>query len=142
MTDSARETALKALDAVLSAIDGPTVLRNPTAEVKVPAGGLIVLSDGDPGEPETYLSPLAYGYSHAAEMVVAVQDKSGRDAALDQLLQAIGAAIAADDTLGGAVEMASLSAPELTDEPFEGAAAVKAARLTVTLDYLTTNPLS
>lgn len=148
MADSARETALKGLKALLDAIvwsgdPGPTVKRNEPEAAAIPAGGLVILRDGDPGEPEVYLSPPAYAYSHRAEIVVQVQDKaaSARDAGVDSILRDIGAALAADPTLSGAVDMAVPGAPETIDELVEGAATIKAALAPVVLEYVAETPL-
>ena len=35
---------------------------------RVPAEGLLILRDGEPGEPEVPLSPFAYHYQHRAEI--------------------------------------------------------------------------
>jgi hypothetical protein len=55
MTD--REAILQALFARLQTIADATVLRNEALPERIPDGGLIILRDGDPGEPETLLSP-------------------------------------------------------------------------------------
>lgn len=143
MADSAREAALKALLSLLQGLTGPKVLRNEPEVQTIPAGGLVVLRDGEPGEPEVLLSPASYAYEHRAEIVVQVSGGSaaGRDAALDALLQAIGAAIAADQTLSGAVDMATPGGPELVDEAVEGAPAIKAALVPVFLEYVSATPL-
>ena len=143
MADSAREAALKALYAVLIGITGPTVVRNEPETAKIPAGGLVVLRDGDPGEPDVLLSPTSYAYEHRAEVVVQIQDgdAAARDAAMDTLLQSIGGAIAADETLGGTVDMATPGGPELIDESVEGAATIKAALVPVYLEYTSSTPL-
>lgn len=143
MADSPREAALKALLSLLQGISGPVVKRNEPEAQGIPGGGLVMLRDGDPGEPEELLSPLAYSWNHRAEVVVQVQAgaASARDAALDAMLVAIGAALAADPTLGGVVEMATPGAPELLDEPVEGGAAVKAALVPVFLEYLSSTAL-
>jgi transposase len=65
----------------------------------VPAEGLLILRDGEPGEPEVTLSPLAYHYQHPAEIEAVVQG-ADRVAAFDTLIASIGAALAADRTLG------------------------------------------
>ena len=44
-----RETVLQALFEQLQTIVGPKVLRNDGLPEKVPAGGLLILRDGDPG---------------------------------------------------------------------------------------------
>ena len=144
MTDSVRESALKALHGVLDAIvwsnsPAPTVGRNEVETDDIPAGGMVMLRDGDPGEPvEQYLSPLTFAYDHVAQIVVAVQKRTSaeRDAAMDALLRDIDAAIRGDDTLGGAVELAEAGEPETLDEPVEGAESIKAVAVPVTLSYL------
>jgi hypothetical protein len=55
MTD--RESILQALFARLQTIADTTVLRNEALPERIPDDGLIILRDGDPGEPETLLSP-------------------------------------------------------------------------------------
>ena len=54
-----RETILAALHARLSALLA-TALRGEVLPERVPAEGLLILRDGEPGEPEVTLSPLAY----------------------------------------------------------------------------------
>ena len=141
---SRREHALAALHDRLATIAGAAVLRNAVLPESVPAGGLVILRDGDPGEPELVFSPLAYHYRHAAEIEAFVQAGAAgdRDAAMDALLGAIGNAIAADRTLGGAVEHVEASAPDLSDEAVAGAPAVKQATVMAFLHYTTSDPLA
>lgn len=140
---SKREQALSALLDRLKAVTGATVLRNEALPERVPAGGLIVLRDGDPGAPEAVLSPLAYHFRHGAEIEAYVQaaPAASRDAAMDDLLVAIGAAVAIDRTLGGAVDYVEMGAPELSEEAVEGAAAIKRASVTAWLHYASSDPL-
>ena len=56
---SVRETILTALYARLLALPA-TALRGDVLPERVPAEGLLILRDGEPGEPEVILSPLAY----------------------------------------------------------------------------------
>jgi len=49
---SHREQVLAALFARLQGVPDATVRRNEALPVSVPAGGLIILRDGDPGEPD------------------------------------------------------------------------------------------
>jgi hypothetical protein len=109
----------------------------------VPDTGLVILRDGDAGEPEVILSPTRYVYQHRAEVEVLVQqaDQAERDAALDTLLVAVGTALAADVTLGGKVDIAHPGSPELLQETIEGAPTIKAAVIPVFLEYSTLNPL-
>jgi hypothetical protein len=146
MMVSRREAVLDALHQVLrTQVEvGVTRLveRNLVLPDQIPRDGLVILRDGNPGEPEVTLSPLMYHYEHAAEVELFVQMADNRnDAALDDLGAAVGAALAVDRTLGGLCDWAEASAPVPTDLPVEGAASIKAALLTVTLHYSTPDPL-
>ena len=65
-----------------------------------------------------------------------------RDAAFDDLLQQIGAALEAEPTLGGLVFGLTYGRPEPSIEAVAGAPAIKTATLTVTLDYESDAPLA
>ena len=135
-----RETILAALHARLSALPA-TALRGEVLPERVPAGGLLILRDGEPGEPEVTLSPLRYHYQHRAEIEAVVQGAS-RDAAFDTLCASIGTAIAADRTLGGLCDWVQAEAPRPVDLPVEGASGLKAAIIALVLHYSTGDPLS
>ena len=135
-----RETILTALHARLSTLPA-TALRSDVLPERVPPGGLLILRDGDPGEPEVTLSPLAYHYQHRAEIEAVVQG-ADRDAAFDALCASIGTAIAADRTLGGLCDWVEAKAPRPVDLPIEGAASLKAAVIPVILHYTTADPLT
>ena len=134
-----RETILTALHARLSALP-TTALRGEVLPERVPAGGVVILRDGDPGEPEVTLSPLRYHYAHRAEIEAVVQG-TDRDTAFDTLCASIGTAIAADRTLGGLCDWVEAEAPQPVDLPVEGAASLKAAVIRVSLFYTTRDPL-
>ena len=138
---SKREAILAALHARLQTLAAP-VLRGDVLPERIPATGLIILRDGKPGDPEVTLSPLTYFYEHRAELEVVIQAGTGRDALLDALTADIGAALAADRTLGGLCHWIEAEAPEPIDLPIEGAAALKAAVITVVLHYSTPDPLT
>jgi hypothetical protein len=138
---SIRETVLAALHARLQTLAVP-VLRGDVLPERIPANGLIILRDGKPGEPEVTLSPLTYFYEHRAELEVAIQAGTGRDTLFDALTASIGTALAADRTLGGLCDWVEAEAPEPVDLPIEGAAALKAAVITVVLHYTTPDPLT
>ena len=140
---SSREAALQALLARLQTTAGPQVARNEVLPSRLPPGGLVVLRDGDPGEPEVTLNPVSYLWQHRAEVEVVVEGATSeqRDAALDALLVAIGEVLGADPTLGGAVDWSEAGAPQTRDLAIEGAAALKGAVVPVTLVYLTADPL-
>ena len=137
---SKRETVLTALHVRLQTLAAP-VLRGDVLPERIPATGLIILRDGKPGEPEVTLSPLTYFYEHRAELEVVIQAGSGRDALFDALTADIGAALAIDRTLGGLCDWVEAEAPEAIDLPIDGAAALKAAVITVVLHYATPDPL-
>ncbi len=138
-----RETILQALLAALQNVPGASVLREEVLPERVPAGGLLILRDGDPGAPEVTLSPLAYHYEHRTEIEVIVQGKTpvARATTFDTLVQAIGAVITTDRTLGGLCDWSEAQAPQPVDLPVEGAAALKAAIIPVILHYTTADPL-
>jgi len=139
-----RETILQALFALLSGLSGPTVLRNGNLPERVPAGGMIILRDGDPGEPEVLLSPPEYVYGHRADadVIVDAATPATRDAIFDSILQAIGSAITADRRLGGLCDYVEAAAPVPVDLIVEGTSGFKAATLPIILHYGTPDPLS
>ena len=136
-----RETVLAALHARLLPLSA-LILRDEVLPERIPAAGLIILRDGQPGEPEVTLSPLHYHYQHRAELEVVVQVGTGRASAFDDLISAIGTALETDRTLGGLCEWVEPEAPASVDLPVEGAAALKAAVIAVVLHYTTTGPLA
>ncbi len=138
---STRETILAALHARLQTV-AALVLRDEVLPERIPPSGLIILRDGQPGEPEVTLSPLRYHYQHRAELEVVVQAANGRAAAFDSLIAAIGTALEADRTLGGLCDWVEPEAPAAVDLPVQGASALKAAVITVVLHYSTADPLS
>ncbi len=139
-----RETILEALFALIGGIAGPSVLRNANLPERIPAGGIVILRDGDPGEPEVLLSPPEYIYQHRAEADVLVDaaTPAARDAIFDGIMLAIGAAIAADRTLGGLCDYIETAAPEPIDLIVEGAPGFKASSLPIILHYGAADPLS
>jgi len=139
---SARETALASLlvalaDALGTRSPAPLALRNETVPQRLPPGGLVVVRDGEAVEETALLSPLAFAVEHRAEVEVTVAGATptARAALLDALLADIAVAIAADRTLGGAVEWAQAGAPSFEHVEFEGAAAARAASVPVTLFF-------
>jgi len=135
-----RETVLAALRTLLQTLPA-TTLRGDVLPERVPTEGLLILRDGEPGEPEVTLSPLRYHYQHRAE-IEAVVPGADRDAAFDTLTASIGAALVADRTLGGLCDWVEAEAPRPVDLPVEGAASLKAAVITVVLHYTTADPLT
>ena len=77
-----------------------------------------------------------------AELEVVVQAPNDRASAFDSLIASIGLALETDRTLGGVCDWVEPEAPASVDLPVEGAAALKAAVITVVLHYTTTGPLA
>ena len=125
-------------------VPGFNVERNEPWPAELPTKGLVILRDGDPGEPEVILSPLSYSYEHAAELEVFVQAGTSdeRDNAFDHMLQQIGGVLADDRTLGGYCDWVEARAPEPAEIPTIGAEGIKAATVPVILHYTTSDPLA
>ncbi len=136
---SARETILAALYARLSMLPA-RALRGDVLPERIPTEGLLILRDGDPGEPEVTLSPLRYHYQHRAEIEAVVQCVD-RDVGFDILCASVGAALAEDRTLGGLCDWVEAEAPQPVDLPVDGGASLKAALITIVLQYSTQDPL-
>src|SRR5918996_2432426 len=135
MPASKAEQVLEGVKASLETIPDAVVERNSALPEKIPDGGLIILRDGDPGEPEQALGGFGNAYyRHAVEIEVYVEesDAAARDAAFDDLLQQIGAALEADPTLGGLAFGLTYGRPEPAIEAVAGAPGIKSATLTVT----------
>ena len=141
---SRREEILAALFATLDIALAANVRRNEVLPEKVPATGLVILRDGDPGEPDVTLNPRTEFYAHRIEIEVYVphDPTGGGEAALDALLGSIGMALRIDSSLGGLAENLTPSAPETGALAIEGAAPVLTGRLVVTVEYLVSDPLS
>lgn len=142
---SRRETVLSALHTRLRsamASSSLTVERGEVLPETIPRSGLVILRDGEPGEPEVTLSPLTYHFRHRAEVEVFVQSADGDNAArFDAVATAIGTLIVADRTLGGLCDWIESLGPEPADLPVAGGAIIKAALIPVVLHYSTSDPL-
>ena len=144
MARSKPEQVLEAIKALLITVPGAKVERNTAVPEKVPTSGLIVLRDGDPGEPETALGGFGgIYYSHNVEIEIYVEDGNAttRDTGFDALVQAIGTVLEADPTLGGLAFGMAYGRPEINTEAVAGAPAIKSSVMTVTVEYETTSPL-
>jgi hypothetical protein len=145
MPASKPQQMLDALKALLETVPDAVVDRNSVVPEKIPDGGLIILRDGDPGEPEQALGGFGSTYyQHAVQIEVYVEEgnAAARDAAFDALLQQIGTALEADPTLVGLAFGLTYGRPEPSIEGVAGAPAIKSATLTVTVDYESDAPLS
>jgi len=144
MPPSKTEQILEALKAVLQTVPAAEVERNTALPEKIPTGGLIVLRDGDPGEPDQALGGFgSVYYSHRVEIEMYVQDgdAAARDSAFDTLVQEIGMALDTDPILGGLAFGMTYGRPAVDVEAVDGAAAIKTGTLAVVVDYETDTPL-
>src|SRR5918999_6303280 len=130
MPSSKAEQVLAAVKVLLETLPDAVVERNSVLPEKIPDGGLVILRDGDPGEPEEALGGFGSTYyQHAVEIEAYVEegDAAARDASFDDLLQQIGAALEADPTLGGLVFGLTYGRPQPGIEAVAGAPAIKTA---------------
>lgn len=142
---SKREQVLGAIKAlVAAALPGADVKRNLAKAERIPPGGLVIIRDGDPGEPEVLLSPLTYIYTHRIPLEVAAYETSSqrREQVLDEMLGAIGTAVAGDRTLGGLCDFIEAEAPATDDVETAGARAGRWADAAILAVYGTTDPLN
>lgn len=142
---SPRETALRALLVLLEGIPLPSgaVKRNSAVPERVADQVLVILRDGDLGEPEVSLSPLTYHWQHEAslEIFIANAEAVERDARMDGLLVQLGVVLAANPSLGGVVDFCTAGVPTFEDLPIEGAAGIKTCVLPLILHYSSASPL-
>jgi hypothetical protein len=145
---SQRESAIGALFAVLGQLSlgmsGTTVKRNTTLPERVADHAMVILRDGDMGEPEVSLSPLTYHWQHqvAIELFVADPDASAREVRMDGLLLELAALIEVDRTLGGVIEYAETGQPKFDELTTDGSSGIKACLLPVVLHYSSNGPLN
>lgn len=145
MTTSRAEEILEKLRMLLAAGCDARVERNSVLPEKIPADGLIVIYDGDPGEPELVLGGFnnAY-YDHEIEVVLYIEegDPAQRDLKFDTMLVQIGQVLEANPKLDGLVAGLNYARPEAAIEPVIGAPAIKTGTLLVMAEYDTSSPLA
>jgi len=144
LASSKSEQVLEAIKLMLVTVPGAKIERNTAVPEKISPGGLIVLRDGDPGEPETALGGFGgVYYSHNIEIELYIEegDAAARDAAFDTLVQSIGTALETDATLGGLAFGMSYGRPEINTETVSGAPAIKTGTITMIVEYETLSRL-
>jgi len=142
---SKREQVLGAVRALLSsALPNADVRRNLAKPERIPPGGLVVIRDGDPGEPEVMLSPLVYVYSHRIPIELAAYETSSQtpEQVLDEMLGVIGVAVSGDRTLSGLCDFIEAQAPATDDVETAGARAGRWADAAIIAVYGTPDPLN
>ena len=108
-----------------------------------PAALRVILTDGDAEEPQTLLGdPPVYDHTQRAivEMIALHPRESARAPALDAAINAIVAAVAADQTLGGTCDMARAEVPDIGNLDEFGAPQAKTASLPITILYTSDSP--
>lgn len=89
------ETVLTVLYGRLSALSA-TALRRDVLPERVPIVCLLVLRDGETGEPEVTFSPLRRHDRHRIEIKAVVQENAARNATFNTLCASISATLVAD----------------------------------------------
>jgi hypothetical protein len=141
---SKAEQILDKLETLLEQNCEARVERNETDPERIPKTGLIVIHDGDPGEPEYTLGGFADAYyTHAIEIDVFIQEgrKQDRDSKFDALLKQIDMVLQNYPKLDGLVDGMTYGRPETETQSLDGGPAVKTATLIIEVDYQTTTPL-
>lgn len=142
---STRERVIQAVVALAkAALPDAKQFRNESRQEAIPTGGYVNVDDGDPGEPEVTLNPTTWIYEHAIPVEIAASGTKTRtaEARLDVMLQRLGAAVAADRTLGGLCDYLMVQAAQTEGLTAEGALPSRYALVTVVAVYGTTDPLN
>ncbi|MGN7613042.1 hypothetical protein ACQZV8_13265 [Magnetococcales bacterium HHB-1] len=142
---NSNEPVLQALFRQLKAVenepvDGATVTveRNLAVPTKIPDGGLIILSDGDPGEPDTTLGNFTNQfYSHEAMVSIFTQqsDQEKRDQRFSEIIGWVLDALEKDRSLGGTVLGIGWRLPDVELNYQPGTVPIKHGTMTVLLEY-------
>lgn len=141
MPIGAIETRLTALEMLAKAALSGDFRRDEPLPAEIPSVGLIIMESGETGEPEITF-PLTYHYRHAVPFTIYVQQHEDAEDVIDALRQELGAAIAADRTLGGLCDWVEAQITETDTVPFTGTTTLRFERITVTMSYGIANPLT
>jgi hypothetical protein len=129
-----------------AALAAAQIEQNSALPETVPDGGLIIVRDGEPGEPDRVLGGFRETFYEnntvSIEIFSAGSDAATRDAAFGALVSGIGAALESDLTLGGLVEIMDYGAPAPFTEPVFGADDIKEGAITVTAPFFAATPLA
>lgn len=138
---SHREQVMQALHARLQTIPLVKVERNRMRPERVPPEGLLILRDGDLGEPEVLLSPLTYVWIHTVRVEL-YSGSADPDAHMDALLISLGEVINSDPDLGGLVDLIEIGPPDFDGAAPDGGPDIKAAVVPIRVTYETSHPLT
>jgi hypothetical protein len=142
-SDSKPERLAAALHAVITTTLADetllTVERNSAAPEEITARrALVIVRDGEPGQPDTVLGGFAADYySHEFEIELYVADLSAtaRDSRFDRLKRAILAAITDAPTLGGLAFGVRVSEPTTDTSAGPGGIPIKSGLIQPTYEY-------
>lgn len=134
-----QEDALRALASVVRPVvvdTGAAFEREPERAPDASHAGVVIMVSGDPGEAEVILSPLTYCWEHRVPFVISACGVD-RNRTVGSIVARIDSALAADRTLGGAVDDTRID-DGVKFEEFEGDEGIETERnatLVVTLYY-------
>lgn len=139
-------TVLSAFKAMLDEEFGSAKVTRPGAgdtskPTRMEPGGLVVMRDGDPGDPEVILSPQRWIYTHRIGLEIAPFQADDPRAALTTMLKPFAARIARDPFLGGLADWMEAEAPNTDQVDTLGAPSLTWATVDVLVTYTTSNPL-
>ncbi len=120
-----------------------TIKRNAVLPTSIPENGLIIVRDGELGEPSMILSPPRYAYYHhiAIEVIVQPSDEQKIDTMLDDLLVRMGNALQLPFPADDGISCYRTGVIEFTTEPIEGGRTMKIAQFPIIVEYVTCAPL-
>ena len=141
---SSREMVVAELFARISTNVLGTARRADGSAGNVPASGVLITVEDGALDAEPIMSPLQYDITHTVP--ITVEAGSSARSAMDQALQGIAAVVSDDPFLGGLVDWAEVSGPDVdTDAPTapggQQLPRLLTAQLTVTLSYLAPTPV-
>lgn len=132
-----------ALFDLIAGVDGYTPMRNVTL-AKFDGDRFVSFIDAESGTPvEEYINADVYEFEATASLIVAIEaaDESARRAFVNNAIDAFGAALDADPSLGGLVTAMRANVAETDTVQLFGTADMSAAEITIELDYWTNSPL-
>jgi hypothetical protein len=144
MPASKAEQILDALKALLETVPDAVVERNSALPETVPAGGLIILRDGDPGEPEQALGGSGMLTTSTRSRSRSTSRKAVRRRATLPSMTSCSRSALRSRRIRPPGDLAfgmTYGRPEPAIEAVSGAPAIKSATLVVTVDYETGAPL-
>lgn len=142
---SQAEQILEKLKTLIQAASTAKIERNSGVPEKIPATGLVIIRDGNPGDPEYVLGGFANAYySHNIEIEIYVQEPTPaqRDTKFDELAQTIGAVLEANPKLDDLVAGLTYARPDTTTQPIDGGPAIKTGVIMLLAEYETATPLT